>query len=39
MFVGIGVRIKPYVSSVPFSQLQWQLILTQWQDINETWNL
>lgn len=39
MFVGVGIGVRPFVvSSVPFSQLQWQLITTQWQNITQTWN-
>jgi hypothetical protein len=35
----IGVRVRPYfVSSVPFSQRQWQLITEQWETITTTWN-
>jgi hypothetical protein len=39
MFVGVGVRIRPYgTSTLPFSQRQWQLIVDQWQTIANTWN-
>jgi hypothetical protein len=43
MFVGIGIGInrQRFVSSgTPvntFSNTQWQLIVTQWQDITEGW--
>lgn len=34
----VGVRVRPYAATLPFSQRQWQMITDQWQTIITTWN-